>query len=58
MMEGLNVAPFKPLSPAIRTLTGKLNGDIRLSGYVDDPALNGELAISNGAIDRKRSSIT
>ncbi|MEE3131854.1 MAG: DUF490 domain-containing protein, partial [Pseudomonadota bacterium] len=23
-MQGLNVAPFKPLSPAIRTLTGKL----------------------------------
>lgn len=51
MMEGLNVAPFKPLSPAIRTLTGKLNGNISLSGFIDDPALNGELSIANGAID-------
>lgn len=58
VMEGLNVAPFKPLSPAIRTLTGKLNGDIRLSGYVDDPALNGELAISNGAIDIQDTPVT
>ncbi|MFZ8199710.1 translocation/assembly module TamB domain-containing protein [Alteromonas portus] len=58
VMEGLNVAPFKPLSPAIRTLTGKLNGDITLSGYVDDPALNGELSISNGAIDIQDTPVT
>lgn len=51
VMEGLNVAPLKPLSPAIRTLTGLLNGNITLSGYIDDPALNGELTVSNGAID-------
>ncbi|MCB4437801.1 translocation/assembly module TamB domain-containing protein [Alteromonas sp. McT4-15] len=51
LMEGLDVSPFKPLSPAIRTLTGILNGKITLGGYVDDPSLSGELSISNGAID-------
>lgn len=58
VMQGLNVAPFKPLSPAIRTLTGMLNGDVSLSGYVDDPALNGELSISNGAIDIQDTPVT
>ncbi|GFD69992.1 translocation/assembly module TamB domain-containing protein [Alteromonas sp. KUL106] len=57
-MQGLNVAPFKPLSPAIRTLTGKLNGNISLSGYIDDPTLNGELTISNGAIDVQDTPVT
>ena len=51
LMEGLDVSPLKPLSPAIRTLTGLLNGKITLGGYIDDPALNGELTIENGAID-------
>ncbi|APE03651.1 DUF490 domain-containing protein [Alteromonas mediterranea] len=58
VMEGLNVAPFKPLSPAIRTLTGLLNGNITLSGYVDDPSLNGELTVSNGAIDIQDTPVT
>ncbi|GFD93486.1 DUF490 domain-containing protein [Alteromonas sp. KUL156] len=57
-MQGLNVAPFKPLSPAIRTLTGKLDGNISLSGYIDDPTLNGELTISNGAIDVQDTPVT
>lgn len=50
-MEGIDVSPFKPISPAIRTLTGLLNGEIALKGYLDDPLLNGELNIKNGAID-------
>ena len=33
-MQGLNVAPFKPLSPAIRTLTGKLNGNVSLLSLI------------------------
>ena len=57
-MQGLNVAPFKPLSPAIRTLTGKLNGNVSLSGYIDDPTLNGELTVSNGAIDIQDTPVT
>ena len=51
LMQGLDVSPLKPLSPAIRTLTGLLNGKVTLGGYIDDPALNGELTIENGAID-------
>ena len=58
VMEGLDVAPLKPLSPAIRTLTGLLNGNITLSGYVDDPSLNGELTVSNGAIDIQDTPVT
>jgi len=58
VMQGLDVSPFKPLSPAIRTLTGMLNGDVSVSGYVDDPALNGELTISNGAIDIQDTPVT
>ncbi|PTT98814.1 DUF490 domain-containing protein, partial [Pseudomonas sp. HMWF031] len=57
-MQGLNVAPFKPLSPAVRTLTGKLNGNVSLSGYIDDPTLNGELTVSNGAIDIQDTPVT
>jgi len=51
LMDGLDVSPLKPLSPAIRTLTGLLNGKITLGGYIDDPTLTGELTIANGAID-------
>lgn len=58
VMKGLDVSPFKPLSPAIRTLTGVLNGDIALDGYLDDPSLSGELAISNGAIDIQDTPVT
>ena len=58
IMRDLNVAPFKPLSPAIRTLTGILNGDITLGGYLDDPSLSGELTISNGAIDIQDTPVT
>ncbi|WP_394222200.1 translocation/assembly module TamB domain-containing protein [Alteromonas gracilis] len=58
VMQGLTVAPFKPLSPAIRTLTGMLDGNITLSGYIDDPALNGKLTISNGAIDIQDTPVT
>lgn len=47
----IDVAPLKPLSPAIRTLTGVMNGTISLAGFVDSPELTGELQIENGAID-------
>jgi len=57
-LKQLDVAPLKPLSPAIRTLTGVLNGDIELGGYLDDPALTGELTISEGAIDIQDTPVT
>ncbi|BFT32023.1 translocation/assembly module TamB domain-containing protein [Alteromonas sp. D210916BOD_24] len=58
IMRDLDVAPFKPLSPAIRTLTGVLNGDITLQGYLDEPSLSGELTITNGAIDIQDTPVT
>jgi translocation and assembly module TamB len=57
-MRGLDVSPLKPLSPTIRTLTGILNGDITLSGYLDAPSLLGELAIADGAIDIQDTPVT
>lgn len=48
---GINVSPLQPLSPAIRQLSGKLDGDIRLSGSVDSPALDGSLSLAGGALD-------
>ena len=48
---GINVSPLQPLSPAIRQLSGKLNGDITLGGTLDSPSLNGSLALEGGALD-------
>ncbi|WP_218419063.1 translocation/assembly module TamB domain-containing protein [Alteromonas lipotrueae] len=50
-LVNIDVAPLKPLSPAIRTLTGVMNGTITLAGFIDSPDLTGELQIENGAID-------
>ena len=57
-MQKLDVSPFKPLSPAIRELTGLLKGDVTLTGYVDDPSLSGELSITDGAIDIQDTPVT
>ncbi|WP_334014071.1 translocation/assembly module TamB domain-containing protein [Alteromonas sp. S167] len=57
-LQQLDVAPLKPLSPAIRTLTGVLNGEIVLAGTVSEPALTGEMTISNGAIDIQDTPVT
>ena len=51
VINNIDVAPLKPLSPAIRTLTGNLNGNVRLKGAVTSPVLSGELNVANGAID-------
>ncbi|MDO6566813.1 translocation/assembly module TamB domain-containing protein [Alteromonas sp. 1_MG-2023] len=50
-LVNIDVAPLKPLSPAIRTLTGVMNGNVTLAGFVDAPELTGELKIENGAVD-------
>lgn len=51
VLNDIDVAPLKPLSPAIRTLTGVLNGNISIDGSVASPELSGDMSISNGAID-------
>ena len=50
-LKNIDVAPLKPLSPAIRTLTGVLNGEVEIGGNLASPTLNGEMQINNGAID-------
>ncbi|MCU7553566.1 translocation/assembly module TamB domain-containing protein [Alteromonas sp. ASW11-19] len=49
--KGLNVKPLKPLSPAIRELSGQLDGDIALDGTLFAPALTGTLTLNDGALD-------
>ncbi|QCZ95056.1 DUF490 domain-containing protein [Salinimonas iocasae] len=50
-VDDIQVAPLKPISPAIRELTGSINGDIKLSGELGSPQLNGEVKLANGNID-------
>ncbi|WP_018982240.1 translocation/assembly module TamB domain-containing protein [Salinimonas chungwhensis] len=50
-LDNINVAPLKPISPAIRELTGSINGDIALDGNLTAPQLNGDLKLANGNID-------
>ncbi|GGW91355.1 translocation/assembly module TamB domain-containing protein [Alteromonas halophila] len=57
-LSDISVAPLRPLSPAIRELTGTLNGDIRIARAEGLPELFGQLRIENGAIDVKDTPIT
>ena len=57
-MTNIDVAPLKPLSRTIRTLTGLLNGNIAVAGYLDAPELTGKLNINNGAIDIQDTPVT
>ena len=57
-LSNIDVAPLKPLYRTIRTLTGLLNGNVALNGYLDDPDLTGELTINNGAIDIQDTPVT
>lgn len=50
-LEAIKVAPLKPISPAIRELSGALNGDIALSGALNQPLLNGTLQLKDGNLD-------
>lgn len=52
-LHDIDVSPLKPLSPAIRQLSGKLNGDIALEGTLASPNLTGQINLENGALDVK-----
>ena len=50
-VKGIKVSPLKPISPAIRELTGQINGDLAISGPLATPKVQGELALTDGNID-------
>jgi len=50
-LDNINVAPLKPISPAIRELTGSINGDIAIDGNLTSPQLTGDVQLANGNID-------
>ncbi|MEW9797804.1 translocation/assembly module TamB domain-containing protein [Alteromonas sp. CYL-A6] len=52
-LTDIDVAPLKPLSPAIRELSGTLNGDLRFAYQQGKPSLFGQLRVENGAADIK-----
>ncbi|MCW8093359.1 translocation/assembly module TamB domain-containing protein [Alteromonas sp. ASW11-130] len=54
----INVAPLKPISPAIRELSGNLNGQIALAGQLNDLSLNGEIDLKNGAMNVEDAPVT
>lgn len=56
-LTDISVTPLQPLSPAIRELTGTLNGDIRIARDEGLPELYGQLRIANGAVDVKDTPI-
>ena len=56
-LSDISVTPLQPLSPAIRELTGTLNGDIRIARDKGLPELFGQLRIDNGAVDIKDTPI-
>ncbi len=56
-LTDISVTPLQPLSPAIRELTGTLNGDIRISQEEGLPQLFGQLRIENGAVDIKDTPV-
>ncbi|NMH60708.1 translocation/assembly module TamB domain-containing protein [Alteromonas ponticola] len=58
VFNDINVAPLKPVSPAIRELTGNLNGQITLAGQLNDLSLNGEIDLKNGAMNVEDSPVT
>ncbi|MBU2978392.1 translocation/assembly module TamB domain-containing protein [Alteromonas sp. C1M14] len=50
-LTDISIAPFKPMSASIRTLSGVLNGQLALSGSLDSVQLNGDIALAQGNID-------
>jgi hypothetical protein len=43
----LELARFTDLAPSVKNLTGKLSGRIDVGGSLDDPHINGSLALNN-----------
>ncbi|MCW8108950.1 translocation/assembly module TamB domain-containing protein [Alteromonas ponticola] len=58
VFNDIDIAPLKPVSPAIRELTGNLNGHVSLGGKLNDLSLNGEIDLKNGAMNVEDSPIT
>ena len=50
-IDNIRIAPFKPMSPAIRQLAGNLNGDLQLEGSATAPSVTGQLKLGNGNVD-------
>jgi translocation and assembly module TamB len=52
------LAPFKPLSTSINTLTGEVNGAITFTGEVKQPSLGGSVTIADGNIAAEGLPVT
>ncbi|WP_218353628.1 translocation/assembly module TamB domain-containing protein [Alteromonas lipotrueiana] len=50
-IQGISIAPLKPISPAISELTGEINGQIDIAGQAAAPEIRGELRLTEGNID-------
>ncbi len=50
-IQGISIAPLKPVSPAIRELTGLINGQMDISGALTAPRIQGQMKLTNGNID-------
>ncbi|QPG05632.1 hypothetical protein IT774_16390 [Salinimonas marina] len=50
-VQGISIAPLKPVSPAIRELTGLINGHMTISGDLAAPRIQGQMKLTNGNID-------
>ncbi len=55
--DDIDVAPLKPLSPAIRELSGNLNGQLTMAGQLNDLSLTGEIDLKNGAMNVEDSPV-
>jgi translocation and assembly module TamB len=49
-LSGLDVSVARPFAPMVQTLTGKLNGNGRLSGSLLAPQVNGRIALADGEV--------
>ncbi|MGH7504021.1 MAG: translocation/assembly module TamB domain-containing protein, partial [Longimicrobiales bacterium] len=47
--QELTLASFAEVSPSIRDVLGRANGEVALAGTVADPQLGGHMTVSNGA---------
>ncbi len=55
--DDIDVAPLKPVSPAIRELSGNLNGQITMAGQLNDLSLTGKIDLKNGAMNVEDSPV-
>ena len=50
-IDNIRIAPFKPMSKAIRELEGSLNGQLAIKGTASSPSLTGSVKLTNGNVD-------